>query len=347
MKSNRFLALGALLAAGSLAFAGCGAGGTAESPDPTPTETETEVAEPSAARTIETMFGEVELPDGDPADWKVVALGWSDAEAALAFGIKPVAVYDWMGFGEENKGVGFWASSLFEDETPVVFPNIDMTVDYEAVAALEPDLILDVRSANDPEQYERLSSIAPTVAGPEGAEQFVLSWQEHTAMIAKVFDQEAAGAEKVAGVAAQIASLKEGNPEFAGLTAVVGTKFGEAYGAYVAGDARWDVLSELGFELYPPVEELEVSGFYAPVSREQVSVFDADVAVLFPIGFTLVELQDDPLLNSLAVVQDGRAVMLAADSDEAEAFSAMSILSIPVAVSYLTPGLATAAALAG
>jgi iron complex transport system substrate-binding protein len=36
-----------------------------------------------------------------------VALGWSDAETALALGVQPVGASDWLAFGGE--GVGPWA----------------------------------------------------------------------------------------------------------------------------------------------------------------------------------------------------------------------------------------------
>jgi iron complex transport system substrate-binding protein len=76
------------------------------------------------------------------------------------------------------------------------------------------------------------------------------------------------------------------------------------------------------------------------VSGEQVSAFDADVAVMFPIGYTLDELKADPLIASLAVVKDGRTVFLGADDELSQAFSAASPLSIPIAVQGITPQLA-------
>ncbi len=299
-------------------------------------------SEATVSRSIDTMFGEVALPAGDPEEWNVVALGWSDAEAALAVGIEPVAVYDWMSFGEENKGVGPWAVQMFGEEQPTVMPNVDATIDYEAVAALEPDLILNVRSSGDEEQYERLASIAPTISGPEGAAPYAVDWPTHLTMIAEALDKQDVGAQVLTEAEGEIKALREANPEFAGFTAVVGTKFGDAYGAYLPGDTRWDLLEDLGFILNPPVEALESAGFYAPVSAEQVEVFDANVAVFFPIGYTLDEMENDPLLSSLAVVRDGRAVMLPEDSEEAQAFSAMSVLSVPLAANMLAPQLITA-----
>lgn len=327
---NRKLLL-SIAAATALALAGCSTGTTEQS------DAHSSEAESSGA--IETMFGEVPLPEGNPEDWRVVALGWSDAEAALAVDIQPVAVYDWMGFGPENKGVGPWATEMFGDEDPEVFPNVDAEVDYEAVAALKPDLILNVRSAGDPLQHDRLTAIAPTVAGPEGAEPYAVDWRTHFTMIAQALDRGEEGEGILTHAEGTITELSEETPELIGLTGVVGTKFGDTYGAYLPGDTRWDLVADMGLELNPPVKELETAGFYAPVSAEQISVFDADIAVFFPIGYTLEEMEEDPLISSLAVVEDGRAVMLAEDSEEAQAFSAMSILSVPIAAEMLTPQL--------
>ena len=106
---------------------------------------------------------------------------------------------------------------------------------------------------------------------------------------------------------------------------------------------RWDIIELLGFEMYGPAAAIaDPENFYANVSEEQVEIFDADVAVLFPIGYTLEDLEGDPLLSSLSVVGDGRAVLL--DDGEAlvQAFSAGSPPAIEVVLDELTPQLADA-----
>ena len=73
-----------------LLLAACGGGGGEE--------------EAASGISIDTKFGSVEVPK-DPK--KVVALGWGDAETALALGVQPVGASDWVEFG--GKGVGPWA----------------------------------------------------------------------------------------------------------------------------------------------------------------------------------------------------------------------------------------------
>ncbi|MBM9468504.1 iron-siderophore ABC transporter substrate-binding protein [Nakamurella leprariae] len=290
--------------------------------------------------TVDTMFGQVEIPVPADGELTVVALGWSDAEIALALGVQPVAVYDWQGFGEEHKGVGPWATERFGDVEPTVLANTGDSLDYEAIQVLDPDLILNTRSAGDQAQYDRLSQIAPTVSPPADTAAFGTAWDVQTQLVADALGLSADGETLVGQVEETITEAADANPQFAGKTAVSGTKFGDAYGAYIAGDARWDLLADLGFEQNPPVLALPAQGFYVPVSAEQITAFDADVAVMFPIGYTLAEMEADPLIASLAVVKDGRTVFLAADDQVAQAFSAASPLSIPIAVDGIAPQLA-------
>ncbi len=333
-------------AAAALVLSACSGASSGAAPSASGTTPATSAAAsgPGAAAelpaTVDTMFGPVQIPAPADGELTVVALGWSDAEVALALGVKPVAVYDWQSFGAAHKGVGPWASELFGDAEPTILANVGDALDYEAISVLEPDLILNTRSAGDQAQYDRLSTIAPTVSPPAGTAAFGTPWATQTQLVADALGQSAAGAALVDTVQDTITAAAQANPGFAGRTAVAATKFGDAYGAYISGDARWDLLAALGFAPNPAVLALPAQGFYVPVSGEQVSAFDADVAVMFPIGYTLDELKADPLIASLAVVKDGRTVFLGADDELSQAFSAASPLSIPIAVQGITPQLA-------
>src|SRR3712207_695869 len=125
--------------------------------------------------TVSTAFGDVEIPE-EPQ--RVVALGWSDAETALALGVQPVGASDWLAFGGE--GVGPWSEGLY-DEAPEIIETLEPSL--EAIAALEPDLILDTKSDGTQERYDSLSQIAPTVGRPEGAEAYQTSWDEQLELV--------------------------------------------------------------------------------------------------------------------------------------------------------------------
>src|SRR3712207_6072358 len=69
--------------------------------------------------TVSTAFGDVTVEE-EPQ--RVVALGWSDAETALALGVQPIGASDWLGFGGE--GVGPWAEGRY-DEAPELIEPLD------------------------------------------------------------------------------------------------------------------------------------------------------------------------------------------------------------------------------
>ncbi|MDR8018420.1 ABC transporter substrate-binding protein [Nesterenkonia aerolata] len=319
------IALTASLTALALGLSACGGGG----------DDEDSSEESSEAVTVEHNLGTTEIPAAEDGELDIVALGWSDAEVALALGHEPIAVMDWLGFGEENHGVGPWAADLVEGE-PTVIERADGEIDYEEIQALNPDLILNVNSDYDEATYERLSEIAPTVAGPEGAENFNPGWENQTELIAQALGEAEAGEELVAETQDRIEEVASEHSDFEGVEAVTGSKFGEAYGLSASGDLRWDLMEDLGFTMYGPAADLAPEDdFYADVSQEQVDVFDAEVAVLFPIGYTLEDLEDDDLLSSLDVVSEDRAVLLDPEEDLVQAFSAGSPLSIEVVLDEL------------
>lgn len=116
-----------------------------------------------------------------------MALGWGDAETALARGVQPVGSSDWLAFGGE--GVGPWAEGLY-DQAPEIIST--MEPEYEKIAALETDLNLDVKSSGEQERYDRLSQIAPTVGVPEGGDAYLASVDTQVEMIAAALGREEA-----------------------------------------------------------------------------------------------------------------------------------------------------------
>jgi len=308
-----------------------------------PATTDTSTGDADLLATVDTMFGEIEIPQPE-GELRVVALGWSDAEMSLALGVQPVAVFDWQGFGAENNGVGPWAADLF-DEAPEIIERGDESLNYEQIELLDPDVILNVRSGNDEQEWERLTEIAPTVYAPEGTDAYATAWDVQVDVISQALGQGDAGANLAEEVRTQIAAAASDNPEFAGKTITAATKFGDAYGAYLPGDGRFDLLAELGFTQAPGVADLESAGFFANASVEQVGLLDADVVLVLPIGFTQAEVDADPLIASLPAVKAGRGIVIDPSSELSGAYSAASVLSIPLVLEQLVPLLKTAAAL--
>ncbi|MFT4299408.1 MAG: ABC transporter substrate-binding protein [Aeromicrobium sp.] len=278
---------------------------------------------------------------------RVVALGWSDGEIALDLGVKPIAIYDWQGHGEENKGVGPWATDAFGDTEPEVIENTGTTYNYEQIELLEPDVILNVRASADEEVFDRLSEIAPVASAPADTGDFAVDWRTQTEIIGQAIGKDDEAAAAIDETDAVIADLAAEHPEFVGKTFVYGAKFADAYSAYLEGDARFDVFASLGFVANPPVADLEAMGFFASVPAEKVSALDADVALLTTIGMPLSDLQNDPLISSLGVVKDQRALVLDETDEIVLGLGAGTPQSIALAVEKAVPLLADAAAKVG
>lgn len=288
--------------------------------------------EPAAGgATIETMFGPVTAPENPQ---RVVALGWSDAEAALALGVQPVGVSDWMEFG--GKGVGPWAADLFT-ETPAQLGTMELS--YEQISSLEPDLILNTRSDNSQEKHDELSKIAPTISAPPGVVAYGTSWQQQTEMVAAALGKPEEGARQIADLQAKFDEAKAANPQFAGKNVAVGARFADQYGAYVRGDARVDFMESLGFVNKPELQAQAGDTFYVQLAREQIEQLSADLTVMFPIGGDAAPLRGDTVLNQIPSAEAGNMLILD-DETLVEAFSAGSTLATEYALQHAVPKFA-------
>ena len=278
--------------------------------------------------TVETAFGPVEIAE-EPQ--RVVALGWSDAETALALGVQPVGASDWLGFGGE--GVGPWAEGRY-DEAPQIIETLEPSL--EAVAALQPDLILDTRSDGTPARYDQLSAIAPTVGAPEGVGPYQTTWRQQLDLVGQALGREEQADELQAEVEQQFAEAAEANPAFAGTEVAVGAYTSEGFGAYVRGDSRVDFMEALGFTNEPAIQDLAGENFFVPISEEQVPLLDAPLTVVFPIFVDAAQITGNPLWQALPAVQQGNALVLQ-DQTLVSAFSSGSALGTRYALDNAVP----------
>ncbi|PRY41240.1 iron complex transport system substrate-binding protein [Geodermatophilus tzadiensis] len=317
------LVAAALTTAGALAACGSG-GGLSESSS----ASSAGGGDGAFPVTVSTAFGDVEIPE-EPQ--RVVALGWSDAETALALGVQPVGASDWLGFGGE--GVGPWAEGRY-DEAPEIIETLEPSL--EAVAALEPDLILDTRSDGTRERYDQLRRIAPTVGVPEGAEQYRTTWQQQLELVGQALGRSEEAEQLRTDLEQGFADAAAANADFDGTEVAVGAYTSEGFGAYVRGDTRVDFMEALGFTNKPAIEDLAGESFFVPVSDEQVGLLDAPLTVVFPIFVDPAQITGNPLWQTLGSVQAGNALVL---EDEAlvNAFSSGSVLGTEYALQNAVP----------
>ncbi|CCQ15088.1 Periplasmic binding protein [Rhodococcus sp. AW25M09] len=288
----------------------------------------------AAGVVVTDMFGDVEVP-ANPQ--RVVALGWSDAETALALGVQPVGASDWLGVG--GNGLGPWVEESY-DTDPTILGTYD--VDMESIAALAPDLILWTRSTNDEAVYDDLSEIAPTVAAPPGTDiAYGTTWADQTEIVAQALGRVEQGTQLIDDTQSLLADTVAANPEFADKTVAVGTLYSGQIGAYVRGDTRVDFLESLGLTNTPTIQNLAEPGkFNIELSEENIAALDADLTVMFPIGTGPEVITDNPSIQGLPSARDGRLVVLG-DQNLSNAFSAASVAGTRYALENAVPLFAT------
>jgi iron complex transport system substrate-binding protein len=320
---------GSLLVLGGGALAGCGGGGSGGGAGGASGET----------RTIRHKYGNTEIP-GTPE--RVVAVGFTDQDPVLALGVTPVAVREW--FGEQPYATWPWAQDELGDATPEVLPATELN--FEQIAALEPDLIIGVSSGMTGEEYDSLSQIAPTLAQSGEFVDYGVPWQEQTRAIGRALGRKGGRAEElVADLEGRFAGAREEHPEFEGASGVVVglTSEERSYtpSPYGPQDLRSRFLTSLGFEIPAEIAELAGDSFFVDLSRERLDLIDTDVLVWVKVLADDYEaVRDDPLYRRLAVAREGRDLFL--DDTLSGALSFGSVLSLPFALDEIVPMLAAA-----
>lgn len=286
--------------------------------------------------TVEHKFGRTEIP---AAPQRVVSVGFNDHDTLLALGTTAVGVRDW--YGDFPSATWPWAQDELGTAEPEVLDS--EAINFEAVAALEPDLIAGVFSGMTQEDYDLLSQIAPTVAQPAEYNDYGTPWREVTRLYGRALGVPDRAETVVADVEARLAQARDANPAFAEATAAVVFYAEGQLGAYASQDLRSRLLDELGFTVPPEIDAAAgEGGFFAPLSLEQAELVDGDV--LLWITATRAELdavRDLPVRATLDAQREGREVFLPFELNGAMSFS--SPLSIPYLLDGLVPELQAAA----
>jgi iron complex transport system substrate-binding protein len=292
----------------------------------------------AAARTVAHRYGATEVA-GMPA--RVVTVGLTEQDYALALGVAPVGAREW--FGGQPGALWPWARAAAGDAPlPAVLP-VD-ALNFEQIAALAPDLILGVNSGMTEEEYATLAAIAPTVAQPPGVADYGATWQEMTQTIGLALGREAAAAALIPALEQQFAAARAAHPAFAGATALLAavTTDGGVW-IYAEGPAP-SFLAALGFALPEAAAALFAGENRPPVqlSPERFDVLEADVLVVGLYGPAGSNLAENPVYRGLRVAREGRDVVLDGWGLDNAAMTFGSVLSLPAALDAVVPRLAAA-----
>jgi len=281
--------------------------------------------------TFEHRFGTTVIPD---LPERVASVDYNGADNLLALGVQPVTVRYW--FGDYPRAVWPWAEALLEGSPAILKGDLNL----EQIAAARPDVIIALYSGITPEEYAKLSQIAPVVAVPEGVGDYELGWQEQALIAGRAIGQEAEAKAQVAALAARLDAIAAAHPGWTGKTVTLGTVWDGGPHVYTTGDPRVKLLNQMGLANNSAVEALSTPGsFSVALSAEQPEPFDSDLLLWFADeGVPPIEsLAFRPMLPA---VTEGREVFLG--PIVTSALSHTSLLSLPYAFDALEPRVADA-----
>lgn len=317
------LAATAALALTALALSACNAQTPSASGNETASESAVSQNQGEAAAafpvTIEHALGKTVI-ESEPR--RVATVGWANQEVALALGIVPVGMAK-VTWGDDDKdGILPWVEDKISElggQTPALWDETD-GINFEAVAASEPDVILAAYSGLTAEEYEKLSQIAPVVAYPEVP--WGTSYQDMIRLGAQALGRSEEGEKLVATLEAQTQEELGKHPKLQQakvlFTYIDPADFSQV-GFYTAHDTRPGFLLDAGLPEAQILSEesAKTKEFYVTVSAEQADRFaDVDLFITYgDPGSDLVErLQADPLLGKIPAVQKGQIAVLENDT---------------------------------
>lgn len=334
----------ALLVALVALMAGCSTGAVGGSADGGATAVERQGPFP---RTVTHAYGETVIPE---APTRVATISWVNADVSLALGVVPIGMPR-NSFGGNAAGSTDWFDAELEEiggQMPEMYSETD-GINTEAIAALQPDLILGAYSGMTAEEYETLSKIAPTIAMPEGDVAFGTSWQDSTRVIGEALGRSGAAEELIAEVEGRIQQVATDNPGIEGTTFVYGTvdpEAAEKIYAYTDVDNRPRFLTELGMVQAPAVAEASSGApgeFAVTWSPERADELASDILITYAASPQVGEaIEADPLLGRIPAVRAGRMVVQT-DEQQVLSISAASPLSLPWALDNVVPDILDAA----
>jgi iron complex transport system substrate-binding protein len=259
------------------------------------------LAAPVAAQdfplTVPHAFGETVIP-ADPQ--RIVTWGWAAHDAVLALGQIPVGIPYFSYGGDENGALG-WdkeAVAALGGEFPTILPNTS-EVPVEAIAALQPDLIVAVYSGMTEAEYEVLSGIAPVIAYPEVP--WSTTWQDVITITGTAMGQAADAEALVAELQQFMVDETAKYPQVQGTTFAGIAEFNGEVAVYAGLDPRMIFLEDLGMVLAPGVTELaNGESFYYSLSYENLEGLESDILISY---FETAETDDTFFANPLVALQ--------------------------------------------
>lgn len=276
----------------TIVLAACG--GSEETSDSNEsTETET--------RTVEHAMGTAEVPV-EPK--RVVVLTNEGTEALIALGVKQVgAVKSWNGDP--------WYPHIESEMTDVTEVGTESEVNLEAIAKLEPDLIIGTKLRQE-NIYDKLNAIAPTVM----SETLKGDWQENFALYANALNLEDKGNDVLADYEQHVEDTKAELGDAVNKELSVVRFLPGASRIYFTDSFSGVILGDVGIKRPASQDRTE---FAEEITMERIPEMDGDHIVYFTYGGadgskTAEEWQSNQLWKDLDAVKAGEVTEVSDDT---------------------------------
>ncbi|MEI8634863.1 ABC transporter substrate-binding protein [Vibrio sp. PP-XX7] len=218
---------------------------------------------------------------------RVATVAWANHEVPLALGIVPVG-FAAVTFGDDDgDGLLPWVKAQLDAlgaKTPTLFDEGD-GIDFEAVAATRPDVILAAYSGLSRSDYATLSMIAPVVAYPKLTVGNRLEKYDrvNSAGLGMAKEGEALIERIEKDIASRVAKYPELNDKTAMFITHLDPTDLSVLHFYTANDTRVQFFTDINLASPESIKKLSRSGqFSGDVSIEQIDAFnDVDIFVTY------------------------------------------------------------------
>ena len=295
MKKSIFYLITGLLV---LFLAACGGDDSSEESGSNENGDNQTESESSNTYEVEHAMGTATIEE-DPE--KIVVLTNHGTEALLSLGITPTgAVQSWVGDP--------WYEHISDDMQGVEVVGTESDINLEAIAALEPDLIL-ANKMRQEEHYEALNAIAPTVM----EETLRGDWKVNFELIAEAVGMQDEGQQVLDDYQSKVEELSADLEDAGKLdTKVSMVRFMPQDGRiYYKDSFSGIILEEIGLDRPESQKKDEFAA--KGVTKERINEMDGDVIFYFTYQKAedgqqvQSEWTEDPLWQNLEAVQEGKA----------------------------------------
>ena len=329
------LSLCCLVACSSLADTE--AGSSAERPS-TSTEAQPQLSEEENSTPVKALkeiaiphrYGQTVVPQNPE---RIITLGSYEEDSLIAIGVIPIAVT------EPQSSTGSfpppWSQEVLRNVEILRPANVDGGIDYGAMAKLRPDLIMATQTELTLEQYEELSSIAPTVIQPGSPNSPQMSWQTHAEFVGHVLDLESESGQAILVTQASIFDAIRPHPALEGST-FAHIKVDEREVLQIGGGQSLSsrFFRQLGL-VYPSNLDDEIGGAdWSTMTEKLESLLAVDVLVV----------ESDPvlrnsLIDSQPFLEQENVIWVDRGSGFDTAVSSITILSLSLLLEELVPNI--------